>query len=127
MTKRKMLLRIFAGLVFLVFLTGVLPGIGRLLRKNRRLRRMYLSRPRNGRQKWVWTGGRNTGPPNRYGVVFSKSANPLYIGLMNPNHWPVNDWMTIVIFMTSSSGRMEVTNPPFPFWPSPGNFLIQKP
>jgi peptide/nickel transport system substrate-binding protein len=22
-------------------------------------------------------------------------ANPLYIGLMNPNHWPVNDWVTI--------------------------------
>jgi peptide/nickel transport system substrate-binding protein len=31
--------------------------------------------------------------PVRGGIY--NSASPLYIGLMNPNHWPVNDWVTI--------------------------------
>ncbi len=26
---------------------------------------------------------------------YSRGATPLYIGLMNPNHWPVNDWVSI--------------------------------
>ena len=25
-------------------------------------------------------------------------ASPVYIGLMNPNHWPVNDWISMGYF-----------------------------
>jgi peptide/nickel transport system substrate-binding protein len=34
--------------------------------------------------------------PVRGGVF--QAANPQYIGLMNPNHWPVNDWTAIGYF-----------------------------
>ncbi|MGO9017918.1 MAG: ABC transporter substrate-binding protein [Syntrophobacteraceae bacterium] len=34
--------------------------------------------------------------PVRGGVY--QTASPVYIGLMNPNHWPVNDWYTIGMF-----------------------------
>ena len=98
MTKRKMLLRIFAGLVFLVFLIGVLPGIGMAAPK----------KPPSSEdvpvtaKEWAAKVGLDWGPkywptkPVRGGVW--QSAGPMYIGLMNPNHWPVNDWTTMSYF-----------------------------
>ena len=54
---------------------------------------------------WVWTKERpqpswwDWGPkfepnkPVRGGYL--RTAAPNYIGLMNPNHWPVNDWVAM--------------------------------
>ena len=38
------------------------------------------------------------------GGIF-KSAYPKYVGLMNPNHWPVNDWITLAYIY----GRLVLT------------------
>jgi len=35
---------------------------------------------------------------------YLRRAHPAYIGLMNPNHWPVNDWASITYFY---EGRMN--------------------
>lgn len=43
-----------------------------------------------------------------------QTAEPMYIGLMNPNHWPVNDWVTIGYFydkLVYTDGRYRDTVP----------------
>jgi peptide/nickel transport system substrate-binding protein len=53
-------------------------------------------------REWAEKIGLDWGPkywptkPVRGGTY--QIANPLYIGLMNPNHWPVNDWVSISYF-----------------------------
>jgi ABC-type transport system substrate-binding protein len=39
---------------------------------------------------WKWGSEYEAGDPVRGGIF--RLASPKYIGLMNPNHWPVNDW-----------------------------------
>ena len=63
--------------------------------------------------KWIWTKERpkpvwfdwgekySKDKPMRGGVL--RIASGRYIGMMNPNHWPVNDWATIIRFY---EGRM---------------------
>jgi ABC-type transport system substrate-binding protein len=95
MRESKNLLRIFAGLALLIFLTWMLPGIGTAASK----------KPPSSEdvpvtaKEWAVKVGLDWGPkywptkPVRGGIWHS--AGTLYIGLMNPNHWPVNDWTTI--------------------------------
>lgn len=43
-----------------------------------------------------------------------QTASPVYIGLMNPNHWPVNDWYTIGIIydkLIHTDGTYRATVP----------------
>jgi len=42
---------------------------------------------------WIWDKTYFPSEPVRGGVLHS--ANTRYIGLMNPHHWPVNDWATL--------------------------------
>ena len=42
------------------------------------------------------------GKPVRGGTF--RTASPFYIGLMNPNHWPVNDWVAIGLFYEGLTG-----------------------
>ena len=44
-----------------------------------------------------WAKWDNATRPVRGGTF--RLAGPLYIGKMNPNHWPVNDWVTMSRFM----------------------------
>jgi ABC-type transport system substrate-binding protein len=81
MIQRKRLLRVLATLAVVFFLTGVLPGIGTAAPAEK----TYLGMEW-GTKYWPTK-------PVRGGIA--NSAGPLYIGLMNPNHWPVNDWVTI--------------------------------
>ena len=95
MYKRKSFLRIFATLVFVLFLNGVLYGIGLAASK----------KPPSSEdvpvtaKEWAEKVGLDFGPkywptkPVRGGIW--QTAATLYVGLMNPNHWPVNDWTTI--------------------------------
>jgi len=89
MYQRKRFLSIFAGLTFVLFLAGVLPGIG-------------LAAPAEKAptaKEWAAKIGLDFGSkywptkPVRGGIW--QTAGTLYVGLMNPNHWPVNDWTTI--------------------------------
>jgi ABC-type transport system substrate-binding protein len=89
MVQRKRLLSIFASLTFTLFLTGVFPGIGTAA---------PADKPITGKEWGEKTGmdwGTKYWPtkPVRGGIF--NTAGPLYIGLMNPNHWPVNDWIAI--------------------------------
>ena len=89
MIERKKLLKIFSGLVFLMFLVALIPEVGTAA---------PAEKPVTGKE-WAEKLGMDWGPkyspvkPVRGGIF--TLANPLYIGLMNPNHWPVNDWVTI--------------------------------
>ena len=92
MPNRKGSLRIFASLAFVLFLMGVLPGTGTAAPAQKPITAA----------EWMAKSGMDWGPnywptkPVRGGVY--RTAGPLYIGLMNPNHWPVNDWVTISYF-----------------------------
>ncbi|MCP4750471.1 MAG: ABC transporter substrate-binding protein [Proteobacteria bacterium] len=44
---------------------------------------------------WRWDEVYNKEKPVRGG--YFQTASTRYIGLMNPNHWPVNDWSTLVM------------------------------
>ena len=95
MIERKKLLRIFSGLVFFMFLVALIPTVGTAAPKK--------SPPSADvpitANEWAAKIGLDWGPkywptkPVRGGVW--QTAQPLYVGLMNPNHWPVNDWTTI--------------------------------
>lgn len=59
-----------------------------------------------------WAKWDETAKPVRGGTF--RLAAPLFIGRMNPNHWPVNDWVTMSRFMERlylNDGNYEPTNP----------------
>jgi peptide/nickel transport system substrate-binding protein len=84
MVERKSFLRIFTSLAFILFLTEVLPGIGTAAPAEK----AYIG--------MEWGTKYYPAKPVRGGVY--NASSPLYIGLMNPNHWPVNDWVTMGAF-----------------------------
>ncbi|MCP4757740.1 MAG: hypothetical protein GY866_43330 [Proteobacteria bacterium] len=46
--------------------------------------------------------------PARGGIY--RTAAPRYIGLMNPNHWPVNDWVAMTYiyeFLLRNDGKYQ--------------------
>jgi peptide/nickel transport system substrate-binding protein len=95
MMERNLWMRVFVSMLFLLFLTASLPGVGIAA---------PADKPMTGKE-WdakVYGPAGGYGPnfwptkPVRGGVL--QGANPVYIGLMNPNHWPVNDWTAIGYF-----------------------------
>jgi peptide/nickel transport system substrate-binding protein len=81
MVERKRFLSLFAGLTIVLFLTEVLLGLGTAAP----VEKTYMG--------MEWGTKYSPAKPVRGGIA--NYATPLYIGLMNPNHWPVNDWVTI--------------------------------
>ena len=81
MGKEKWFLRICSGLALLLFLIGLLSLAGAAAPAEKTYMGMEW-----GTKYWPTK-------PVRGGIT--NSASPLYIGLMNPHHWPVNDWVTI--------------------------------
>jgi hypothetical protein len=86
---KKKVLRIMSGLIFLIFLTTLIPAAGLPAPVEKSITA----------KEWAEKFGLDWGPkywptkPVRGGIF--NTAYPLYIGLMNPNHWPVNDWATL--------------------------------
>jgi ABC-type transport system substrate-binding protein len=108
MVQRKRFLRIFASLTFGLFLIGMLSGI---------LTAAPAEKPVTGKE-WMAKSGMDWGTkyypakPVRGGIA--NYASPLYIGLMNPNHWPVNDWVTMGAFydkLIVTDGKYRPTVP----------------
>jgi len=61
---------------------------------------------------WTWGDDFEKNKPVRGG--YFRTANPLYIGLMNPNHWPVNDWVAMTYFyemLIYNDGQFKPTVP----------------
>jgi peptide/nickel transport system substrate-binding protein len=89
MVIRNKVLSIFSCLSFLIFLIAVLPDVGTAA---------SVDKPVTAKE-WAANLGLDWGPkywptkPIRGGIF--TSATPTYIGLMNPHHWPVNDWTTM--------------------------------
>jgi peptide/nickel transport system substrate-binding protein len=84
MDKKKFLKKIFAGLPLLFLFLAVIPGVGTAAPEEKTFMGMEW-----GTKYWP------TKPVR--GGIFNTAALS-YIGLMNPNHWPVNDWVTIGYF-----------------------------
>jgi len=108
MIEKKIFLRIFASLAFLLFLFGVVPGIGTT---------SPAEKPITGKE-WMAKSGMDWGTkywptkPGRGGIL--NNASTLYVGLMNPNHWPVNDWPTLATLyekLIYPDGKMRPTIP----------------
>jgi len=62
--------------------------------------------------KQPWAKWDTDGKPVRGGTL--RLASSLYIGKMNPNHWPVNDWVTLSRFMERiyiNNGTYEPATP----------------
>jgi peptide/nickel transport system substrate-binding protein len=61
---------------------------------------------------WTWGDAFEKRKPVRGGYL--KTAAPQYIGLMNPNHWPVNDWVAMTYFfemLIYNDGQFKPTTP----------------
>lgn len=92
MMERKLWVHVFASVLFLMFLTASFPSIGMAAPAEKAI---------TGKE-WAAKIGLDWGPnywptkPVRGGIY--QTAVPVYIGLMNPNHWPVNDWVAIGAF-----------------------------
>ncbi len=92
MHEKKILRKIFVGLSLLLFILALTPCVGTAA---------PAEKPVTG-EEWTTKSGMDWGSkywptkPVRGGIM--QSASPLFIGLMNPNHWPVNDWVTISYF-----------------------------
>ena len=93
---------VFTALILVLFLTAVFPGVGTAAPAKKPV--FVQEFPVTGKEWVEWAQKRGMDWGTKYwptnpvrGGVF-QSAAPLYIGLMNPNHWPVNDWVTISYF-----------------------------
>jgi peptide/nickel transport system substrate-binding protein len=120
MSERKKILRIFSGLVFLTFLAALIPAAGTAA---------PAEKPVSAKE-WADKIGLDWGPkywptkPVRGGIF--QGAGPLYIGLMNPNHWPVNDWVTISYFYDKLIWTDGSYKPTVPWLAESWKFLDQK-
>ena len=65
----------------------------------------------NPKPAWFEFGEKNyPGTPTRGGTF--KTAAPRYVGLMNPNHWPVNDWVAMTYiyeYLIRNDGEFKPT------------------
>ncbi|MCP4751087.1 MAG: ABC transporter substrate-binding protein [Proteobacteria bacterium] len=60
---------------------------------------------------WDWGESYSKDKPVRGGIYHI--ASPLYVGLMNPNHWPVNDWVAMTYiyeYLIGYDGFMPTVN-----------------
>ncbi|MCP4756505.1 MAG: ABC transporter substrate-binding protein [Proteobacteria bacterium] len=80
--------------------------------------------PADEKPSWVWTKkfpkpswfkwGKEFHPAKPVRGGYFREAVPGYIGLMNPNHWPVNDWGSIDEMydsLTRTDGELKPTVP----------------
>ncbi|MCP4753019.1 MAG: ABC transporter substrate-binding protein [Proteobacteria bacterium] len=67
----------------------------------------------NPKPSW-WSWGEDYWPTKPVRGGYYRTAALRYIGLMNPNHWPVNDWITMTYFyerLIYSDGEYKPTIP----------------
>jgi peptide/nickel transport system substrate-binding protein len=130
MHERKRLCCVFSVLVCLMFLMTIIPAIGTAAQAKKSATGQQF--PITGKEwvEWAQSRGMDWGPkywptkPVRGGVF--QSAAPLYIGLMNPNHWPVNDWVTISYFYDKLIWTDGNYRPTVPFLAESWKFLDPK-
>jgi peptide/nickel transport system substrate-binding protein len=130
MSERKKVLRIFSGLVFLMFLAAIIPAVGSAApaKKDDTAKEF----PVTGKEWVEWGQKRGMDWETKYwptkpvrGGIY-QGAGPLFIGLMNPNHWPVNDWVTIMYFYDSLIWTDGNYKPTVPFLAESWKFLDPK-
>jgi ABC-type transport system substrate-binding protein len=108
MLKRKHWRSVFVSCLLLMFLLGPSQVTGNAAQANKPITGM----------EWAAKIGLSWGSdywptkPVRGGVM--QIAWPQYIGLMNPHHWPVNDWQTMALIydrLVYTDGRYQSTIP----------------
>jgi ABC-type transport system substrate-binding protein len=118
MHEKKRLYCVFSVLVCLMFLMTVIPAIA--MAAQAKTSDTGKEFPVTGKEWVEWAQKRGMDWGTKYwptkpvrGGVFQSAADQ-YIGLMNPNHWPVNDWVTISYFYDKliwTDGNYEPTVP----------------
>lgn len=105
---KKRLRSLVAVFFLFVFLLGAFAAVGQAAQTDKQ----------ETWKEWATKLGYDWGPkywptkPVRRGTY--QSASPVYIGLMNPNHFPVNDWVTIGFFydkLIYTDGKYRPTVP----------------
>lgn len=87
--ERKLWVRVFVSMLFLLFLTASFQSVGIAAQAEKAI----TGKEWAAKLKLSWGPDYWPTKPVRGGVY--QTASPVYIGLMNPNHWPVNDWVAI--------------------------------
>jgi peptide/nickel transport system substrate-binding protein len=130
MVKRKNFLRIFASLALVLFLTCALAGIASAAMAKKPVTGQEF--PVTGKEYLEWSQKRGMDWGTTYwptkpvrGGTF-QSAAPLYVGLMNPNHWPVNDWVTLCYVYDNLIWTDGNYKPTVPFLAESWKFLDPK-
>jgi peptide/nickel transport system substrate-binding protein len=107
--KRKVILA--GGLVALAAMLLLTPLFMTSMVTNAMAESKWVWTKENPKPVW-WSWGKDYWPeePVRGGIF--KLAAPVYIGLMNPNHWPVNDWNAMTYyydFLLYNDGNFQPT------------------
>jgi len=89
--EKKMFLRAGIWGLFILLLLAVSGNITNASQEDSAVTRWEWSKD-NPKPAW-WKWDHEKGKAKRGGYIHSASTN--YIGLMNPNHWPVLDWVSI--------------------------------
>ncbi|MBI4767270.1 MAG: hypothetical protein HY787_22205 [Deltaproteobacteria bacterium] len=130
MSCRKMRFAFFSVLISLLFLLAAIPAIGATASAKKPVSDQEF--PVTGKEWVEWAQKRGMDWETKYwptkpvrGGTF-QSAAPLYIGLMNPNHWPVNDWVTISYFYDNLIWTDGNYKPTVPFLAESWKYLDSK-
>lgn len=130
MMKRKMGSTFISGFLLFIFLMAPPPILGKPAAKNGKT--VVKEFPVTGTEYLEWSKSRGMSWDSTYwdnkpvsGGVMQSSA-PLFVGLMNPNHWPVNDWVTLMYFYDSLIWTDGSYKPTVPFLAESWKYLGPK-
>jgi len=131
MLERKDWLRILVCFFLLMFLLGPSQVFGKPVVKAAKPA-TASEFPITGKEwvEWAQVRGMDWGTkywpakPMRGGVF--QAASPVWIGLMNPNHWPINDWVTLVYLYDKLIWTDGNYKPTVPFLAESWKFLDPK-
>jgi peptide/nickel transport system substrate-binding protein len=89
--KRRMLCFLGVSILLLFVSTYILPEMPEGKAQNKT---EWVWTKKNPKPSW-WTWGKDFEPRKPVRGGYLRTAASTYIGLMNPNHWPVNDWVAM--------------------------------
>lgn len=81
-------------MVLAVMAAALLVTAVTVMAATRETKSTWVWTKQNPKPVW-WTWGKDYEPSKPVRGGYCRTASSQYIGLMNPNHWPVNDWVSM--------------------------------